>query len=272
MTPQLRRAAVYEREVGASLERVWENVHDWEHLPWLHAQAFRDIELLDSGAWGWRARVQIPPREAHNRLLIELRREADAPRYHTRTLEGPGAGSDIRTTLSHRDTRRTHVRVEFWLPEAEEEQLRAAGAALVKLYTLLWDQDEAMMRRRQAFLDGELGSFETTASHAPVFLGPMDSLREKLPCGIEVGERHFWLREHADEVFAHPALCPHLGGPLDEAEIRDGYLVCPWHGYRFSLADGRNPDGRPCSLGHGARVEVSETGDARLVFGKTPSP
>jgi hypothetical protein len=25
------RAAVYEREIGASLERIWENAHDWAH-------------------------------------------------------------------------------------------------------------------------------------------------------------------------------------------------------------------------------------------------
>ena len=30
-------AAVYKREVAASLERVWENVYDWEHLPFLHS-------------------------------------------------------------------------------------------------------------------------------------------------------------------------------------------------------------------------------------------
>ncbi len=27
------KAADYRREIGASIERVWENVHDWEHLP-----------------------------------------------------------------------------------------------------------------------------------------------------------------------------------------------------------------------------------------------
>ena len=271
MTLQLRRAAVYEREVGASLKRVWENVHDWEHLPWLHGQAFCGIDLLDSGPWGWRARVQIPPREAGRQLLIDLRREPDAPCYHTRTLEGPGAGSDIVTTLNSRDGQRTHVRVEFWMPEGEPAQLRAAGNALVKLYSVLWDQDEAMMRRRQEFLDGELGSVRASASRAPVSLGPITQLRDSVPCGIEVAGKRFWLREYEGEFFAHAALCPHLGGPLDEAEICDGHLVCPWHGYRFSLADGSNPDGRPCSLAHGARVEISETGDARLVFPEAPS-
>ena len=38
--PELISVAVYRRRIGASLERVWENVRDWEHLPWLHRQSF----------------------------------------------------------------------------------------------------------------------------------------------------------------------------------------------------------------------------------------
>lgn len=271
MTTRPTRAAVYEREVAASLRRVWENVHDWEHLPWLHDQAFCDIELLDSGPWGWRARVQLPPREADRHLLIDLRREPDAPTYHTRTLKGPGTGSDIRTTLSARGDQRTHVRVEFWIPEAEPARVRATGEALVALYTQLWDQDEAMMRRRQEFLDGKLGSAGPQPSRAAIPLGPVSRLRASLPRSIEVEGQRFQLREHEGELLAHAILCPHRGGPLEEAEICEGHLVCPWHGYRFSLDDGSNPDGRPCSLAGAARVEISETGDAQLVFRKSPS-
>jgi len=47
-------AGNYERVVRASLVRVWENVFDWEHLPWLHSQSFRRVELKESGPWGWR--------------------------------------------------------------------------------------------------------------------------------------------------------------------------------------------------------------------------
>ena len=49
MEDELSLAAVYDRTVAASLERVWENVHDWEHRPFLHARAFADIELEEAG-------------------------------------------------------------------------------------------------------------------------------------------------------------------------------------------------------------------------------
>jgi 3-phenylpropionate/trans-cinnamate dioxygenase ferredoxin component len=32
--------------------------------------------------------------------------------------------------------------------------------------------------------------------------------------------------------------CPHQGAPLAGAIVKDGYLACPRHGYRFQLSDG----------------------------------
>jgi len=47
VSPGLDRVATLRRTIGASLERVWENVFDWEHLPWLHRQDFASIDLID---------------------------------------------------------------------------------------------------------------------------------------------------------------------------------------------------------------------------------
>jgi nitrite reductase/ring-hydroxylating ferredoxin subunit/uncharacterized membrane protein len=33
--------------------------------------------------------------------------------------------------------------------------------------------------------------------------------------------------------------CTHLGGPLSEGTLKDGSVVCPWHGSEFDLRDGR---------------------------------
>lgn len=34
-----------------------------------------------------------------------------------------------------------------------------------------------------------------------------------------------------------------MGGPLGEGTFENGTVVCPWHGSRFCLADGRVLDG-----------------------------
>jgi nitrite reductase/ring-hydroxylating ferredoxin subunit len=50
-------------------------------------------------------------------------------------------------------------------------------------------------------------------------------------------------------ALAHP--CAHLGGPLSEGTLKDGSVVCPWHGSEFALDDGHVINGpatqpQPC--------------------------
>lgn len=42
--------------------------------------------------------------------------------------------------------------------------------------------------------------------------------------------------------------CPHQGSPLSAAIVKDGYISCPRHGYRFNLSDGRCADHPDCVL------------------------
>jgi nitrite reductase (NADH) small subunit len=40
--------------------------------------------------------------------------------------------------------------------------------------------------------------------------------------------------------FALDGVCPHAGGPLAQGQVLDGEVACPWHGWRYELATGRN--------------------------------
>jgi hypothetical protein len=51
---ELALAAIYTREVRAGIERIWENVLDWQHLPALHDISFNHVALIEIGSWGWR--------------------------------------------------------------------------------------------------------------------------------------------------------------------------------------------------------------------------
>lgn len=45
------------------------------------------------------------------------------------------------------------------------------------------------------------------------------------------------VRQHGRAcALAHP--CTHMGGPLSEGTLKDGSVVCPWHGSEFRLEDG----------------------------------
>ena len=57
--------------------------------------------------------------------------------------------------------------------------------------------------------------------------------------------------------------CAHLGGPLSEGTLKDGSVVCPWHGSEFALEDGRVLNGpatqnQPCLVARerDGRIEV----------------
>jgi len=115
--------ASYRRTVAAPIERVWENVFDWEHLPWLHRRRFSWIRRVDSGPWGWRARLDVQPASGRE-LLLELVRDGEENRYVARTLEGPGSGTEIWTELSPEGDV-TRVEVEFHVPEVAAGQSAA---------------------------------------------------------------------------------------------------------------------------------------------------
>lgn len=44
-----------------------------------------------------------------------------------------------------------------------------------------------------------------------------------------------------DTVSAVSNRCAHQAGPLAEGRVRDGKIICPWHGYEYCLRNGRAP-------------------------------
>ncbi len=250
---ELTCVATIRRTIGASRERVWENVRDWEHLPWLHDAAFSDITCKGEGAWGWRAEVVY--RGSTARSNIELLIDDARQRYVTRVVDGAGAGGEIWTSLSPRSQHETDIVVEFCRELAADEDADAVGAGYVALYTRLWDEDEAMMQERQRELDRR-GEREAQGE-AAIDLGPAAELRSRLPLDLEAfgGRVRVYAKEGRFEV--HGLVCPHLLGPLDACETDEAVLVCPWHGYRFDRDSGRSCDGQRYRVANPARVEVS---------------
>ena len=84
---------------------------------------------------------------------------------------------------------------------------------------------------------------------------------------VEVSGQPVLITRHEGELYATGAVCSHMGGPLEEGEIEDGCVVCPWHGSHFRLSDGEVERG-PASVGilsydvrvSGDRVEVRARG------------
>jgi nitrite reductase/ring-hydroxylating ferredoxin subunit len=246
-------AGTYRRTIRAGLDRVWENVFDWEHLPALHEQDFHAVELLDSGSWGWRVRLINQPGDPSRAQVIAMSADKRAHRYNVVTLHGPGKGSEIRTTLSPRSRQSTGVAVEFFVPRGVRD-LPAIAQRYREIYTRLWDQDEAMMMRRARVLARRRRSRRSNPRRK--VLGPVDSVRARVPLIVEFGGEPFRIVELEGALVAHAATCPHWLGPLDEAAVVDGCIRCPWHGYKFDIRTGASVDGRNFMLPRPPQVVV----------------
>lgn len=58
------------------------------------------------------------------------------------------------------------------------------------------------------------------------------------PLRVDVGDQPVVLVRQGATVRAMDAVCSHYGAPMEDGEVRDGCLVCPWHGSAFRLEDG----------------------------------
>lgn len=249
---------VYERELGASVERIWENVLDWEHLPYLHSQAFSSVEMHSNCHDHWHGVVGLAGSPGAT-AEIDVRLDRANLRYHNVTVAGVGAGSEIVTHLFPRSRHRTGIRVEFHLPWAPEGAKAAIGDVYRNLYEQLWDQDEAMMRERQRVVD-QAAARTPVARGASVVIGRVGHLAARLPLDVELGGRRFRVVSVNGRLTAHDVRCPHLGGPLGELPMDGCEAVCPWHGYRFDVVTGRSSDGRGYRLREPAVVEIDACG------------
>jgi len=61
---------------------------------------------------------------------------------------------------------------------------------------------------------------------------------------IMAGQKKICIAKSGAELRAFSAGCPHAGGDLSEGALdQKGNVICPVHGYRFSINSGRDADG-----------------------------
>ena len=271
---KLHLLGTYRRKLPVNLTRMMENAYDWEHLPFVHPSAFADIALVEEGAWGWRCKTALPQNGGDQ--LVELL--VDKPRNYwaTTVVAGLGEGVQIHTeacALSNgeNDDDAIEVEVRFYFPQAPEnaEQAEMVKAMLTQQYTQLYDEDEGLMLGRQQALDSRKMAAAGDQSVSSLEVGPESALDRATAHTITIAGGDYCLRfvEAGGEGkwVAHSATCPHLLGPLGDAQVSDdGRIICPWHGYQFDLAEGLESQNRcgklslaQCSVDASGVLQVS---------------
>jgi len=57
---------------------------------------------------------------------------------------------------------------------------------------------------------------------------------------VQAGDRSYALVNLEGSLHALDNNCPHNGGPLGKGTLYGRELGCPWHGWRWDVASGRN--------------------------------
>ncbi len=254
----------YRRELPVSIQRLYENAIDWEHLPFLHRSSFARIECHDAGAWGFRARVWPHPYKENRGIVIELRLEPELRRWITTTLDGPGKGTEVWTHAFSISENATLVVVDFFVPGVEQGRRGELARFYTKLYSRLYDEDVRMMSERQLQLD--LLDKQMHKKRASIVLGPLAEVRARVPFTLDCNGRTYRIVEHHGKLVAYATLCPHMLGSLAESEVCDGIVECPWHGYRYDILTGRCVSGAKLRLPAAPQVRIDEDANALVEF------
>ena len=235
----------YVRRLPINLARMMENAYDWEHLPYVHSSSFSSIDLIDSGAWGWRAKIGLPDGAPASHQLLDLLVESDRHYWVSTVYSGPGTGIEIHTQASKIAEDEIEVDVRFYLPEAPENETGAEMilAYMQQQYATLYDEDQGLMLGRQDALNDRQRWNASAPGSNDILVGSTAELDPESVHTVELENGRFCVRQHEGECVAHSAVCTHLLGPLDGSEINEqGQLTCPWHGYHFDLRTGENTE------------------------------
>lgn len=120
-----------------------------------------------------------------------------------------------------------------------------------------------------AYLGGEMVFAKGVGVNHAAFEGGSDDFvavmkEEELAEGkltrVDVAGIPAILLKKGKTIQAIGATCTHLGAPLDEGDVKDGVVTCPWHGSRFCMADG--------SVVNGPAVYAEPTFEVRVEAGK----
>jgi len=74
-------------------------------------------------------------------------------------------------------------------------------------------------------------------------LGTRDELLARVPFAVKLERHQIAVFLHENRFTAISNICNHKGGPLSEGRVRGEFVMCPWHGWEYSVLTGKGPTG-----------------------------
>jgi len=77
----------------------------------------------------------------------------------------------------------------------------------------------------------------------------LGELSDGLGRTVWVNDKPIALFRVSGEIYAIDDTCPHMGASLGSGFVENGTVTCPWHFWRFRLADGKWADNPRLGIG-----------------------
>ena len=74
-------------------------------------------------------------------------------------------------------------------------------------------------------------------------LGTREELLTRVPLSFKLERHQIAVFLHEGRFTAISNICNHRGGPLCEGRLRGEFVMCPWHGWEYSVVTGKGPAG-----------------------------
>jgi len=74
-------------------------------------------------------------------------------------------------------------------------------------------------------------------------LGTREELLARVPYSLKLERHQIAVFLHEDRFSVISNICNHRGGPLCEGRVRGEFVMCPWHGWEYSVVTGKGPAG-----------------------------
>ncbi len=74
-------------------------------------------------------------------------------------------------------------------------------------------------------------------------LGSKEEVFTRAPFSQKIERHQVAVFVHEGRVRAISNICNHKGGPLCEGRVRGEFVMCPWHGWEYSVVTGKGPAG-----------------------------
>jgi nitrite reductase/ring-hydroxylating ferredoxin subunit/uncharacterized membrane protein len=72
----------------------------------------------------------------------------------------------------------------------------------------------------------------------PAEVDPSGRIPEGRPIKAKLGSNQLVLVRQGEQILALHDVCAHAGGPLNEGQLVDGAIECPWHQSRYRMSNG----------------------------------